>query len=136
MKSIANRLFLFAAAALSLGTVAYGQNTLSADVPFAFRMAGGPTAAGHYTVYLDSTASGKIVRINNQQAHRSALSLANRLDSYSNKAIAPRLVFRCAKAGCQLSEVWTPDGGYRLPVGRVHYDPEYTASIPLTYLRN
>jgi len=136
MKNIANRLFLFAASALSLGTVAYGQTTLKADVPFAFRMAGGTAAAGHYTVHLDNTASGKIVRINNQQAHRSALSLANRLDSYSNKAIAPRLVFRCAKAGCQLSEVWTPEGGYRLPAGRVHHDPEYTASIPLTYFQN
>src|SRR5947209_2924205 len=41
MKSIANRLFLFAAAALSLGTVAYGQTTVKADVPFAFRTPGG-----------------------------------------------------------------------------------------------
>jgi hypothetical protein len=134
MKSIANRLFLFAAAALSLGTVAYGQTTLKADVPFAFRMPGGPTAAGHYTVQLQSSGSGKIVVINNRQTRRSALSISNRLGGNA-KAIAPRLVFRCAESGCQLSEVWTPDGGYSLPVSHVH-DPEYTASIPLTMFQN
>ena len=32
MKSITNRLFVVAAVALSLGTVAYGQTTLKADV--------------------------------------------------------------------------------------------------------
>jgi hypothetical protein len=37
MKSIANRLFVVAAAALSLGTAAYGQSPLKANVPFAFR---------------------------------------------------------------------------------------------------
>ena len=136
MKSIANRLFLFSAAALSLGTAAYGQTTLKADVPFAFQMPGGATAAGQYTVQLDSTASGKIVHINNRQTRRSALSLANKLDSKAHEAIAPRLVFRCGQAGCQLSEVWTPEGGYSLPAGGVHHDPEYTTSIPLTAIQN
>ena len=46
MKSIANRLFLFAAAALSLGTAAYGQNILKADIPFAFRGPGGAPSGG------------------------------------------------------------------------------------------
>ena len=135
MKSIANRLFLFSAAALSLGTVAYGQTTLKADVPFAFRMPGGVTAAGQYTVQLNSTGSGQVVRINNRQTRRSALSITNRVDTYANKAFAPRLVFRCAEAGCQLSEIWTPEGGYRLPVSHVH-EPEYTASIALSVLQN
>src|ERR1700747_1837528 len=80
MKSIANRLFLFSAAALSLGTVAYGQTTLIADVPFGFQMPGGATAAGQYTVQMDSTGSGKIVHINNRQTRRSALSIADKLD--------------------------------------------------------
>ena len=54
MKNIANRIFLFAAAALSLGIAAYGQ-TLKADVPFAFRAVGTPSTAGRYTVQLNAS---------------------------------------------------------------------------------
>ncbi len=61
MKSIANCLFLFAAAALSLGTAAYGQNTLKADVPFAFRgPAGTAETAGYYIVRVENNGSGYV----------------------------------------------------------------------------
>ena len=57
MKNIANRILLFAAAALSLGTAAYGQ-TLKADVPFAFRAVGTPSTAGRCTVQLKNNGNG------------------------------------------------------------------------------
>ena len=40
MKSITNRLFVFAATAVFLGTTAFGQTTMRADVPFAFHVTG------------------------------------------------------------------------------------------------
>jgi hypothetical protein len=132
MKSITNRLFLFAAAALSLGTVAYGQTTLQADVPFAFQTAAGPAAAGRYTIQLQNNG---VVHINNRETGRNVVSITYGVGANVNKAVAPHLVFRCAEAGCQLAEVWTSDGGYGIPVRHVRR-PEYLASIRLVASRN
>jgi hypothetical protein len=65
MKSITNRIFVFAAFALSLGTFAYGQTTLKANVPFAFAVPGGPAQAGQYTIQIENGAGGKVVHISN-----------------------------------------------------------------------
>jgi len=130
MKSIANRLFLFAAAALSFGTAAYGQNILKADVPFAFRGPAGTTSAGHYIVRVENNGSGYLAQIRDRVTGHGVITFTNRLDSKAGAAIAPRLVFRCAETGCQLSEIWTRDGGFGLPVKHVR-DREYVASIPL-----
>jgi hypothetical protein len=131
MKSIANRLFLFAAAALSLGTVAYGQTTLKADVPFAFRLPGGATTTGHYSVRIEENGNGPIAQIRDRDTGRGVATIANRLYNKVGAAVTPRLVFRCTDgAGCQLSEIWTRTGGFAVPVKHLH-EPEYVASIPL-----
>lgn len=130
MKSIANRLFLFAAAALSLGTAAYGQNILKANVPFAFHSPAGTTSAGQYTVRVENAGSGYLAQIRDRATGHASVSLTNRLDYKAGADIAPRLVFRCTETSCQLSEIWTRDGGFSLPVKHVH-DPEYVASVPL-----
>jgi hypothetical protein len=131
MKNIANRLVLFAAAALSLGTAAYGQNILKADVPFAFRSPTGTVLAGHYTVRIVNNGGGNIAQIRDRVTGRGMVSITNSLYSDGRAAITPRLVFRCAEgAGCQLSEIWTLTGGFSVPVKHVR-EPEYLSSIPL-----
>jgi hypothetical protein len=135
MKSIVNRLFVVAAAALSLGTFAYGQTTLKADVPFAFAVPGGPAQAGQYTIQFENVAGSKVVHISNRETGRSVLTLSNRLEGNVNHPIEPRLVFRCGEEGCRLSEIWTLNGGYSLPASHSR-NPEYLASIPLTVFEN
>jgi hypothetical protein len=135
MKSIANRLFVVVAVALSLGTFAYGQTTLKADVPFAFAVPGGPAQAGQYTVEIKDLAGSKIVQISSNETGRSVLALPHRLVAPVNGVIAPRLVFRCGEEGCHLSEIWTLNGGYSIPAGHGR-NPEYLASIPLTVFAN
>jgi hypothetical protein len=130
MKIVANRLFLFTAVALSLGTAAYGQSLLRASVPFAFQVPGAAAFAGHYTVRLENSGTGKIVQITNNETGRSTVSLSYALDTNSRGPISPRLVFRCGETGCALSEVWTATAGVRLPVSRVR-GPEYLASVSL-----
>jgi hypothetical protein len=132
MKSIANRLFLFAAATLSLGTAAYGQNLMKADVPFAFHGPAGTGPAGHYIVRVESNGGGYVAQIRDRVTGKGAFSLAIPMDSKGGAAVEPHLVFRCAEgAGCQLSEIWTLTGGFSVPVKHVR-NPEYVASIPLT----
>ena len=129
MKSIANRLFLFAAAALSLGTAAYGQDILTANIPFAFRASTGSVSAGHYTVRIVNNGSGYLAQVRDSATGRGVISFTNRLGNGS-AAIAPHLVFRCAETGCQLSEIWTLTGGFSVPVKHLR-EREYLASVPL-----
>ena len=48
MKTLANRIMMFAASALVLGTVAYGQTQLTVTIPFAFRTANTTLPSGTY----------------------------------------------------------------------------------------
>jgi hypothetical protein len=130
MKSITNRLFLFAASALFLGTTAFGQ-TLSADVPFAFHVPGGGVDGGKFTIQLQNAGTGKVVNMYNYDSHRGALAVTYKLWSKPGEVVRPRLVFRCGDNGCMLSEVWTLDGGYRVPQAKPGAH-EYLASIPLS----
>jgi hypothetical protein len=131
MKSIINRLFVFAATAVFLGTTAFGQTTLRADVPFAFHVPGGGVDAGNYVIHLENGGIGKLVTVYNNGSHRSALAVTFQLNAKPGEAIQPRLVFRCGDTGCALSEVWTLDGGYGVPQGKPGAH-EYLASVPLT----
>jgi hypothetical protein len=131
MKSITNRLFVFAATAVFLGTTAFAQTTMRADVPFGFHVSGGGVDAGNYLIHVENGGTGKVVTIYNNDSHHSALAVTFQLFAKPGEAIRPRLVFRCGGTGCALSEVWTLDGGYGIQQGkpRAH---EYLASIPLT----
>ena len=131
MKSITNRLFVFAATAVFFGATAFGQTTLRADVPFAFHVTGGGVDAGNYVIHLENGVTGKLVNVYNNDSHRSALAVAFQLFVKPGEAIQPRLVFRCGDTGCALSEIWTLDAGYGVPQGKPGAH-EYLASIPLS----
>lgn len=135
MKRFTNQLFAFAATAVFVGTTlgqttAFGQTTLRADVPFAFRISGGGVDAGNYLIQLENGGTGKVVTVYNRASHHAALAVTFQLAAKPGEAIRPRLIFRCADTGCALSEVWTPDGGYGVTQGKPR-PHEYLASIPL-----
>jgi hypothetical protein len=130
MKSITNRLFLFAATAVFCGTTAFGQ-TAKADVPFAFSIPGGTVAPGNYVVNLDTRNGGKVLRLYNADTHQGAVAITFKAGGGPAEQRESRLVFRCGDAGCALSEIWTANGGYAIAPVKVRQH-EYLASIPLT----
>src|ERR1700693_45543 len=130
MKSITNRISLFAATAVFLGTAAYGQTTMKADVPFGFAIPGGGATAGNYVVDLNTNGGGKVVRLYNVDTHKGVLAITTNLSGGPVQQTTPRLVFRCGAIGCAVSEIWTGDAGYKVPIGRAR-DYGYLASIPL-----
>jgi hypothetical protein len=129
MKSITNRIFLFAASALFLGTTAFGQ-TLKATVPFSFSVPLGGVAAGNYTINLDGNSS-KTVRLYNVDTKQAVVAITQRAGGGPADPNYPHLIFRCGEEGCALSEIWTPNGGYAVPQGKIHAH-QYLASVPLT----
>ncbi len=132
MKSLTTSFFLFTATALFLGTTAFGQTTMKADVPFAFNIPGGAgEAAGNYVINLDNQSGGKVLRFYNTDTHHAAVAITFGAGGGPMEKVDPRLVFRCGNEGCALSEVWTLNGGYAVAHGKVRHH-EYLASIPLT----
>ncbi len=131
MKSLTNRFFLFASTALFLGTTAFGQTTMKADVPFAFNIPGGAgEASGNYVINVDANGGTKVLRLYNVDTHHSTLAITFAAGGGPGEKVDPRLVFRCGNEGCALSEIWTLNGGYTVAHGRVKAH-EYLASIPL-----
>src|ERR1700693_5066439 len=132
MKNITNRLSLIAATALFLGTAAYGQttSTMKADVPFGFAIPGGGATAGNYIVHLGNNGGGTVVSFYNVDTHKAVLAVTTNMPNGPGHE-TPRLVFRCGAIGCALSEIWTGDAGFKVPIGRAR-NYEYLASIPIT----
>jgi hypothetical protein len=115
MKSTTNRFMFITAATLALSvSAAYGQNTMSADVPFSFSVAGKTMPAGHYQVIDRAAQSGSpILAVSNVKSHESAVVVAtNRLYAADVKGnTASRLTFACRASGCYLKEVWKQGNG-------------------------
>jgi hypothetical protein len=122
MKTIANRLVMFAASAVVLGTMAYGQSEIQmkAEIPFAFRVAESTLPAGSYVFYRESSNGTMTTgRLFNAASHRSVAVEGTRFDSSHTASGSPSAVFVCGKGnqGCSLSEIRLSNGtlSYAVP---------------------
>ena len=131
MKSFTNRLVTFAVSAIVLGTMAYGQTTLNASIPFAFHTSNATLPAGNYTIDRLTTATNTM-RLYNTDSRHSVFVPSLAVDRFSavQKAV---LVFACVEQICTLREIETSHGAYYYP------EPHKTAresvsmiEIPLT----
>jgi len=113
MKSLTNRLVMFAASAVVLGTMAYGQTAMNAAIPFAFRTANATLPAGNYTVNRVTTATNTI-QLYNKDSGRGVFVASLPVDWY-NTVQKPVLVFACVERGCTLREIKTGSGTYTYP---------------------
>ena len=109
MKKNLNRTLMFAAATLTLGAAAaYGQEKITANIPFEFRTADGVHAAGVYDVL--SKAASPVIMLRDE-ASRNAVNLRIGAPESATGETQPRLVFHCFDgAGCVLSQIWTGNG--------------------------
>jgi hypothetical protein len=136
MKSFTNRLAIFAASAVVLGTMAYGQTSMNAEIPFAFHTANASLPAGNYTITRLAGASvTNTLRLYNTESHRSVLAASLPIDVVRTAAEKPVLVFACTEQVCTLSDIKTSNGTYSYPAARkTAHDREAVSmiEIPLT----
>jgi hypothetical protein len=133
MKSFTNRLMVFAASAVVLGTMAYGQ-TMKAEIPFAFQTANATLPAGNYTINRLNTANSTM-RIYNTDLNRSVLVSSLPVDAFHRAEVKPVLVFACSEERCSLREIKTSNGTYSYPAAhKAARDREAVSliEIPLT----
>jgi hypothetical protein len=117
MKTLTNRLVIFAASAVLLGTMAYGQERMKAEIPFAFHTANASLPAGNYEFDRPSIQDVvTTIRRLNGDSHKAVLALSLPLDTYNKATKAPSAEFVCENGNCVLRAVTTSAGTYRYPV--------------------
>ena len=114
MKTFTNRIALFAAGAVVLGTMAYGQSSVvKAEIPFAFEASGKTLTAGEYVLNQLPTKDGAhIVTLRSVASNRSVIAIGTPADPYAKGDSA--ILFRCNADGCVLA-------GMRSSAGTVTY---------------
>lgn len=104
MKNLFHTSTLFFLSLLTATAVSAG----SYQVPFEFEAAGQMMPAGSYEIRSMSGA-GSIYRLLNRESGKSILlSMPRPLREQNHKA--PRAVFACREATCELKEVWPQSG--------------------------
>jgi hypothetical protein len=117
MRSFTNRLAVFAASAVVLGTMAYGQTTMKAEIPFAFHTANATLPAGTYTInQLSGVSATTAMRLFDTATHRSVVAVSLPADIFRTAAERPSIVFACTgEKVCTLREIKTGNGTYSYP---------------------
>src|SRR6202041_2713103 len=101
------RTLTLSAAALTMGSAAYAQTRLVADVPFSFQINGTEMPAGNYWIDRPSIGTRSVVHLNDGHNHKMAMGTVNN----ANEPGAARLVFSCGEtSGCRLAELWDGSG--------------------------
>jgi hypothetical protein len=132
MKTLTNRIALFAASAVVLGTMAYGQtNQMKADIPFAFHAGNGVLPAGEYTVSNERTPAGSAyTTLRSVSLKKGVIALGSPNDAHA--AGSPILVFRCARQGCALAAIRSSQGTVTYNSGKAWPKEEVaTITVPL-----
>jgi hypothetical protein len=110
MKTIANRLIVFAASAFALGTVAFGQTSMTAEVPFAFHTVTGVLPAGTYSFDRLTAGNPNTIVVRDSKNHRAAIAGAGNFNTWEKATDAPVAVFACVEGKCSLKALRTSEG--------------------------
>jgi hypothetical protein len=121
MKKNLSRTLMLTAAVMTLGAAADGQETVIANIPFSFRVAGAQMQAGKYAVMPTTTlGSARTMYFRNVATKESRIVLT-KINVADTRNGVPRLIFRCTdQGGCALASVWNGSGnGWELSVPRL-----------------
>ena len=136
MKTTANRLIVFAVSALALGTAAFGQTRMTAEIPFAFRTVSGTLPAGAYNISdVRASAVQHMVYIQNIASGKGAFAGHPTFDLYKRTTGAPIVEFACVNGDCALRAIRTLDGvmEYSLPKSWKSEKEVAIVNVPLKY---
>lgn len=98
---------LAAAAVFAAGSAS--AQTLKADIPFTFQVAGATLAPGTYHVATAQNPTSRYVIIRNAETHASVLAryMSSDVSKGAKSHETATIQFECSGARCALREVWT-----------------------------
>jgi hypothetical protein len=132
-----NSMLAAAVAVLAVGSAS--AQTLKADIPFTFHVAGAVMAPGTYAV-VNASSTAKFVTLRNVETKNSVLAMYRSVDPAKELKArgTPAIQFECADAQCALREIWTATGipAFGINGSKLGSDGEKRmAVIPLTSLK-
>ena len=101
---------MIAAAALTIAAGVAGAQTIQAEVPFGFRVAGSAMPPGSYRVVADSMSGIHVFTLTSQDTRRSIFTLPYAHDTLKSDGGAPTLTFECSGTDCSLVQVAPGNG--------------------------
>jgi hypothetical protein len=113
MKTIANRIAVFAAGLLAFGTSgAFAQSRMTADIPFAFETVTGTLPAGTYEVTeVHMGGAQHLMLLRNKETGKTSSVGIPVWDEWKRAGDrGPRVEFSCKAGACSLSAIRTFDG--------------------------
>lgn len=112
MNALTNHIAKLAAAAVFMGTLAYGQGSVvKVKVPFEFRTATGTLPAGTYTIKADpNQGNSSVTWLRNDATRHTVLAVRSMSEYKLSSAGKPVVIFRCGDDGCALKGIRTFDG--------------------------
>jgi len=130
------RSLLVGVVALAATSAVYGQNRMTANIGFPFKMQSATLPAGSYDVIPSNPGSGSrhFVLRSSTGGHSVIVTPRYTIEESTLSSTAhPKLVFKCDSHMCALAEIWTPDGaGYAAPRPKLSpAEQERLAVVPL-----
>ena len=133
MKSLTNKLMIAAAAMAAVAGAASAQS-MKAEVPFSFQVAGVVMPAGTYNVTTSSRATSiPMFRLLNTETHRPVLVMPSGSHEDARQYTDAKLVFSCGTGTCALAQIWTGSGSgaYDLHTSKAGRTEAALIAIPL-----
>jgi hypothetical protein len=130
MKSMTTKLMVTAAAMLMAGLAS--AQTVTAQIPFAFRADGAVLPAGAYSLTTRAAANTRVFYVQNRRSLRSVIVIPEASLNATATPASAKLIFRCQGENCALTQIWT--GGstaYQLHVPRPSKNNEMVRIVTL-----
>ncbi len=133
MKSIATRMIVFAGSVFALGTMAFGQTNMTAEIPFAFHTANGTLLAGTYRLTSATGSLSRMVLLRNTKTQAAAYAGNSMVDTSKRAGDSPVVVFACSPEVCSLKAIRTAAGTleYNVPKSKKSEHALAVLEIPL-----
>jgi hypothetical protein len=132
MKTIANRLIVFAASAIAFGTVAFGQTRMTAEIPFAFRTVSASLPAGNYEVRETSVgASFHMMSLWNTATQKGVFVGNPIYNPYRRAASGTQLEFVCMDRKCSLKAIRSVNASLEYPTPGKSKDDSKVAVVTI-----
>lgn len=134
MNKNAKRLMTWAASLLVLGTAAFGQTRLTADIPFAFETTVGTLPAGNYRFTNATARAGTpwMIAYNTKTGASSSMGIPMRDAHHAAGDLGPVVEFVCGPGACRLKAIRTRDDALVYSVPRSRKNTQVaTVTVPL-----
>ena len=130
MKNLTKNMTI-AAAALVVAAGVAGAQTIKADIPFGFRVAGTVMPAGSYSVKaVDSQVGIAVFKLTNEDTHGSVVTMPYPPNEQKRGEAIASLTFQCSGANCTLVRVAPGNGqGYEIPKPKLGKDEDTRLAV-------